>query len=91
MLLLKEGVDLGMPERPAVPQFPPGSLKDAVCVLGSRRALVLSGRESGDQVEGTGHQSSKNYIHLGGLVALSGFQELEEEGTNVRRHAPGCG
>jgi hypothetical protein len=82
---------MGMLEIPAVRQFPPGPLEDSVGVLGSWRALVLCCGESGAQAEATGGDGSKNDVHLSGLVALSGFQELEEEGTDVGGQAPGWG
>jgi hypothetical protein len=81
---------MGMPEIPAVPQFPLGPLEDLISVLHSWQALMLSCGESGAQVKATGGKGSKNDVHLSGLVALSRSEELEEEGTNVRGQAPGC-
>jgi hypothetical protein len=51
---------------------------------------MLRRGESSAQAESTGCESSEDHVRLGGLVALSGFQELDEEGTDIGGQAPGC-
>jgi hypothetical protein len=78
-LLLEQGVDVPMAKIVAVPTPSPVAYEDEGSGVRSRRALSQSHGIAGPHVKTTGSAAGQDDIHLRALMALGGFEELEEE------------